>query len=99
MDGHRRWLSALASAGVLEILLRPVGLPLCFDHFARLWKRVAPVAGLLLGGFRFEPVELVRVLLVIFLAGYPKPGPKAAARDQGQFLGLSLPEPRYVGPW
>ena len=53
---------------------------------------------LALGGFRFEPVELVRVLLVIFLAGYLSQARKLLQGTKGKFLGLSLPEPRYVGP-
>ena len=53
---------------------------------------------LALGGFRFEPVELVRVLLVIFLAGYLCQARKRRQGTKGKFLGLSLPEPRYVGP-
>lgn len=53
---------------------------------------------LALGSFRFEPVELVKVLLVIFLAGYLSEARTLLQGTKGKFLGLSLPEPRYVGP-
>jgi len=51
-----------------------------------------------LGSFRFEPVELVKVLLVVFLAGYLSEARQLLQGPKGKLFGLSLPEPRYVGP-
>ncbi|MGI6037659.1 MAG: FtsW/RodA/SpoVE family cell cycle protein [Limnochordia bacterium] len=57
---------------------------------ARRWLDLGPV--------RFEPVEPVKILLVIFFAAYLADVRSLLTTSRRRFLGIMLPELRYLGP-
>jgi cell division protein FtsW (lipid II flippase) len=57
---------------------------------ARLWVRLGPLA--------FEPAEIGKVLIVIFLASYLNAKKELLALATRRIGPLRLPEPRYLGP-
>ena len=57
---------------------------------ARLWVRLGPVS--------FQPSELAKVLIVIFLASYLSAKKELLAVATRRIGPIRLPEPRYLGP-
>jgi cell division protein FtsW (lipid II flippase) len=57
---------------------------------ARLWVRLGPIA--------FEPAEVAKLLIVIFLASYLDAKKELLAVATRRLGPLRLPEPRYLGP-
>ncbi len=57
---------------------------------ARLWLKI--------GSFSFQPVEVAKILLVIFLSAYLKEKKELLAQGTKEFLGFKLPEPKHFGP-
>ncbi len=57
---------------------------------ARLWVRLGPI--------RFQPSEIAKVLIVVFLASYLSARKELLAVATRRLGPLRLPEPRYLGP-
>ncbi|GAB4279870.1 MAG: hypothetical protein Kow0056_13610 [Coriobacteriia bacterium] len=57
---------------------------------ARLWLRVA--------GFSFQPAEVAKILIVIFLAAYLAERRELLSVSKRRFLGIRLPRARHLGP-
>jgi peptidoglycan glycosyltransferase len=57
---------------------------------ARLWIRIA--------GFSFQPGEIARVAIIVFLAAYLADNREMLSVSTRRVLGLRLPEPRTLGP-
>lgn len=51
-----------------------------------------------LGSLRFQPAELVKIFLVIFLASYLEESQELLTIGTRRILGISVPELRYIGP-
>lgn len=85
--GRYTYLYGLATVGLLLV-------PMAFAreiNGARLWVHI--------GGFSVQPSELAKIALVLFAAAYLS-GPKGEllAEEPTHWLGLTLPDPRYLGP-
>ncbi len=50
------------------------------------------------GGFTFQPGELAKVAIILFLAAYLAENREALSVSTRRVLGLNLPEPRTMGP-
>ncbi len=57
---------------------------------AKLWIRF--------GGFGFQPGELAKILVVLFLAAYLAENRELLSVSTRRILGMRLPEPRTLGP-
>ena len=57
---------------------------------AKLWIRV--------GGLSFQPGEIAKVLIVLFLAAYLAENRELLSVSTRSFLGIKIPEPRTLGP-
>lgn len=57
---------------------------------AKLWIRV--------GAFSFQPGEIAKILIVLFLAAYLAENREMLSVSTRSFFGLKLPEPRTLGP-
>lgn len=80
------------TAGVLGIAL--VGVTLAFGvevSGAKLWLEIP-------GLVRFQPTEIVKILMCIFLAGYIAERSDLLREDTRRVAGLRLPRLRHVGP-
>ncbi|RJQ53268.1 MAG: FtsW/RodA/SpoVE family cell cycle protein [Actinobacteria bacterium] len=83
-----KYLSALAGmALLLSPLLPGIGAEI---NGARLWLRF--------GTFSFQPAEIAKVLIVIFLAAYLAEKRELLATSTRRVLGVWLPEARHFGP-
>ncbi len=68
-------------------------LPMLFGreiNGARLWLQF--------GGVTIQPGELAKITLVLFLAGYLERHGETLAAGGRKLLGITLPDPRYLGP-
>ncbi|MGC9320291.1 MAG: FtsW/RodA/SpoVE family cell cycle protein [Armatimonadota bacterium] len=87
------------TSGVLALLL--VALTLAFGvekGGARLWLSVPP-PGLGLGPLiTFQPTELVKILMCIFLAGYVSERAELLREDTREVAGLRMPRLRHIAP-
>ncbi|MGE5575611.1 MAG: FtsW/RodA/SpoVE family cell cycle protein [Syntrophothermus sp.] len=87
-----RWLEQYRYlAGVAGLILLTA--TVVFGHQAggaRAWLAVGPV--------RFEPVEIGKLLLVLFLAGYLNQVKELISLTDGRFGGILIPNIRYSGP-
>jgi cell division protein FtsW (lipid II flippase) len=79
LDSYK-YLLGLTAIGLLALPAVP-GLGATING-ASLWVRVGPVA--------FQPGELAKVLIVVFLAGY--------LRDNRELLSMGIPSPKHFGP-
>ncbi len=80
------------TAGVLGIAL--VGLTLAFGvevGGAKIWLEIP-------GLIRFQPTEIVKILMCIFLAGFIAERSELMREDTRQVAGMRLPRLRHVGP-
>jgi len=80
------------TSGLAAILL--VGLTLAFGvevGGARLWLEIP-------GLLRFQPTELVKVLMCIFLAGYVAERADLLREDTHEVAGLQMPRLRHIAP-
>lgn len=90
--GNYEWLANykyLFGLGGLALLLAPIG----FGHEiggAKLWLSIA--------GYSFQPAEIAKIFLVIFLAAYLQEKRELLTAATKPALGLSLPEMRHLGP-
>ncbi len=57
---------------------------------AKLWIRI--------GGLSFQPGEIAKILIVLFLAAYLAENREMLSVSTRSFLGIKLPEPRTLGP-
>jgi cell division protein FtsW (lipid II flippase)/cell division protein FtsI/penicillin-binding protein 2 len=57
---------------------------------ARLWIRI--------GGFSFQPGEIARIAIIVFLAAYLAENREMLSVSTRKILGMRLPEPRTLGP-
>ena len=57
---------------------------------AKLWIRF--------GGLSFQPGEIAKILIVLFLAAYLAENRELLSVSTRRFLGIKLPEPRTLGP-
>jgi len=57
---------------------------------AKLWIRI--------GGLSFQPGEIAKILIVLFLAAYLAENRELLSVSTRRFLGIKLPEPRTLGP-
>src|SRR5207249_1928629 len=75
----------------IALLLLPI-LPVVGQTIngARLWVAIGPIT--------FQPSEIAKVLLVIFLASYLSSRRELLAQATRRWGPLRLPEPRYVAP-
>lgn len=90
---HRRlqrytYVSLIGGVGLLLLPLLPgIGTTI---NGARLWIAIGP--------FTFQPGELAKIVLTIFLAGYLVLHRDSLAMARHRILGLSLPRGRDLGP-
>lgn len=83
-----KYLTALAGVALLLVPILPViGAEI---NGARLWVR--------LGGFSFQPSEIAKLLIVIFLAAYLAEKRELLAISTRRVAGIWLPETRHFGP-
>ncbi len=57
---------------------------------AKLWIRI--------GGLSFQPGEIAKILIVLFLAAYLAENRELLSVSTRRFLGIKIPEPRTLGP-
>jgi peptidoglycan glycosyltransferase len=57
---------------------------------AKLWIRI--------GGLSFQPGEIAKILIVLFLAAYLAENRELLSVSTRRFLGIRIPEPRTLGP-
>ncbi len=83
-----RYKYTTALAGVLALLLPAlVGVEI---NGAKLWLRI--------GGWSFQPAEIAKVLLVVFLAAYLSENREVLSVSTRRVLGVWLPPARRLGP-
>lgn len=90
---HRllRRITFTSLIGGIVLLLMPM-LPIIGKeiHGARIWIHLGPLS--------FQPGEIAKILLAIFMAGYLVINRDNLALAGPRFLGLQLPRPRHMGP-
>ena len=82
-----KYIFGFIGVGLLLLPLTPIGTVI---HGARLWVR--------LGAFTFQPGELAKVSLVIFLAAYLADRKELLAIASRRVAGLHLPDLKHFGP-
>lgn len=87
-----RWLEQYRYlAGIVGLILLTVTVVLGHQAGgARAWLAIGPVV--------FEPVEIGKLLLVLFLAGYLNQVKELISLRDGRFGGILIPNIRYSGP-
>jgi cell division protein FtsW (lipid II flippase) len=85
-----RYLCGALAVGLLALTILSSYATGTVINGARVWIRV--------GGLSFQPAELAKVLLVLFLAGYLRERRELLAQTPTRVLGIGLPPLRQLAP-
>jgi len=88
LEGLARYKYTLMVAGIVLLLL-PAFIGKTING-AKLWLRFGPVS--------FQPGEIAKILIVLFLAAYLAENREMLSVSTRRVLGINLPEPRTMGP-
>ena len=85
-----RYLCGALALGLLAVTIASSYATHTVINGARVWIRV--------GGLSFQPAELAKILLVLFLAGYLRERRELLAQTPTRVLGIGLPPLRQLAP-